>query len=241
MLKEHSFSMYDLEMNNLANSKGEDLLPIIRGMTPAVVDNNSEWKARSLREPSRAFLLGRTIDNETPNLEGVFFNRKVQGGRPNVFLVALEHVKMKPVIVIHRLDASFKAVFARALPQLKEIPEAERLHWNDPVKRLELRNRVLEFVQIPLSLLLARISAEAPRCCGSFARSCSVAELSYTAMLVETARQDPNELQKFISNDENLFGDTMAVQEALLFGASILSKDQHLKRMCAYCGLQCIE
>ena len=63
-------------MNNLANSYGEDLFNVISDMDRVIVDNCAEWKHQSLKEPNKAFILGRTISNEADNLEGVRWTPK---------------------------------------------------------------------------------------------------------------------------------------------------------------------
>lgn len=241
VVTEHSFSIYDLQMRSIGNSKGEDLFSVIRAMEPVVVDSNSEWKARSLAEAHRAFVLGRTIDNETPNLEGVYFNRKVEGGRPNVFTVGLERADWRSAIVIHRLDGHFKSIFRGALPSLSEVSIEEREMWNDPMSRALLRDGLADLLLTwPIKALRAKLRAAAPRCVGNYPLSCETASYAYALMLAETHHRDRTETQKFVNTDENLFGDTCVIQEALLFGAAVLSRDEHVRRMARCCGLRCV-
>jgi len=165
----HSFSIYDLRMNNLTNSKGEDLFKVILGMDRTVVDNHIEWKQRSLRELQKAFIIGRTIANETPNLEGVLFNESVKGGRENVFMFGIEAANKRLVIVIHRLDSHLKAIFRGPLPTLYEINPLEKARWNDPVKREELRNRIVSLLTLPTATIQRKISERTSHCIGEYA------------------------------------------------------------------------
>jgi hypothetical protein len=237
----HSASMYDLKMNNLANFCGEDLLKIILGMERFVVDNNAEWKERSLKEPHRAFIIGRTIDSESHNLEGVFFNQKIRGGRKNVFLFGINSFKGHPLIEIDRMDVHFKSKFSGSLPTLDQITPAEQAQWNDPAKRLQLRDIVAELVRVfPSELLRAKIKEAVPLAFKDYEVSCNVATWAYALLLQEIGHKDKPEVEKFINNHENLFGDTELIQEALLFKAGILSQNtQHVWRMASYCGIQC--
>lgn len=234
-------SIYDFEtMQNLDNSCREDLFGVVSRSDPLIVDNCAEWKNLSLEKPNRAFILGRTVSSEADNLEGVFFNREIIGGRLNVFLLALHRVNHVTVIAIHRLDRGFKSCFAGPLPTLGKMLPDERAQWNDPGKRRMLRDKVLEMVRIfPTELLLAKIKECAPLAFKNYRLSCCVAEWAYALMLQEAASKDKEECQKVTSNHENLFGDTNLVQEAMFFKAGILSKNaQHIRPMTSYCGIK---
>jgi len=237
----HSASTYDLKMNNLVNLCGEDLFKIVLGMERFIVDNNVEWKERSLKESHRAFILGRTVDDESHNLEGVFFNQKIKGGRKNVFLFAVNFFKGRPLIEIDRLDAHFKSKFSGPLPTLDQMTPAERAQSNDPQKRLQLRNLIFEYFRIyPENLLRAKIKEATPLAFKDYEISCSVATWAYALLLKEIGQKDKTEVEKFINNHENLFGDTALIQEALLFNAGILSKNvHHVWKMASYCGIHC--
>jgi hypothetical protein len=240
-LTEHNFSIYNLDMHNIANSKGEDLFHTITSMARVVVDNNAEWKSRSEREPQSAFLLGRTIDNETPNLEGVFSNRKICNGRTNVFLTGIEVAQRQKLIVIHRLDPHFKAVFRGALPNLDQIQSPEKAAWNNPIARADLRDRILfELTRSSDAALTAKIVEQSQHCLRNYNLSCITASWAYGLMLAETFHRDKREVKKFVDNHENLFGDTAVIQEALFYDAAILSHDRHVRTMAAYCGKACL-
>jgi hypothetical protein len=188
-----------------------------------------------------AFILGRTIAEESHNLEGVLFNQKVQGGRRNVFLFSIEFANGRPHIVIHRLDEHLKEIFRDRLPRLDEMTSADRALSNDPDKRLELRDRIRGLRAKPKDELRSRICDQAPHCVGNYALSCRTAELAYALMLAETSHKDAAECRKFEGSDVNLFGDTNVVQEALLFEAQILSSDAHTRLMASYCGMRCLD
>lgn len=227
-------------MRNLGNSSGEDLFNVIARLNPLIVDSRAEWKKLSLAEPNRAFILGRTVSSEADNLEGVFFNCKIAGGRRNVFLLGLEPVNHFTVITIHRLDSDFKSCFAGPLPRLGQMLPSEHDQWNDPRKREVLRDEILEIVRIfPKELLRAKIKESAHLAFKNYPLSCKVAEWAYALLLQETANHDKEECKKFVANDENLFGDTSLIQEALFLSAGILSKNHsHIRPMASYCGIK---
>lgn len=240
-LEKHSFSIYDLGMRNIANSQGEDLFGIIRSMPRVIVDNNAEWKSRSQREVNRAFLIGRTIDNETPNLEGVLFNEKVAGGRENVFLTGIEEARGMNLIVIHRLDPHFKAIFRGPLPRLNQMSPGEKAKWNAPAARADLRERILfEVIRSSDAEMLARIAELSARSYCNYEISYTAASLAYGLMLSNSFHRDKAEIQKFLDNQENLFGDTVVIQEALFYDADILSHDGHVRAMAMYTGRVCL-
>ena len=227
-------------MNNVSNFCGEDLFQVIMGMDRVVIDSCAEWKQRSLREPERAFILGRTIDNEADNLEGVFFNKEIKGGRRNVFLLNATPFNGLAVISIDRLDTHFKAIFRGTLPRLGEMSPTERTKWNDPAKRRHLRDSVAQTVAtLSSEILRARIKATVPQAFKNFVVSCNIAEWAYSLLIQETSHRDKTELTKFNNNHERLFGDTQLIQEALLLKASILSDNIHVQRMASYCGIKC--
>lgn len=227
-------------MNNLANSYGEDLFNVISDMDRVIVDNCAEWKHQSLKEPNKAFILGRTINNEADNLEGVFFNKKVEGRRKNVFLFAARPFNGFPIIEIRRLDSHFKSTIQRPLPALDEMTPEEQAHWNDPTKRLQLRDKIAEIVAIfPSDLLRTKIKESVPLAFKNYPLSCQIAEWAYALMLQEIGDKDKEERGKFLNNDKNLFGDTNLIQEALFFKAGILSKNtQHICPMTSYCDIK---
>jgi len=210
-------------------------------MPRAAVDSNAEWKTRSQREPETSFLLGRTIDNEAPNLEGVFFNRKVSGGRANVFLTGIEEANDRKAIVIHRLDPHFKAVFNGPLPRLDQMQPSEQALWNNPAARTDLRERILfELARASDEELRVRIAEQSRRCFRNYDLSCATAGLAYGLMLAQTSNRDKTEVQKFLDNDENLFGDTIVIQESLFYDADVISYDRHVRAMAAYTGRHCL-
>lgn len=228
-------------MNNLGNTCGEDLFNVISNLDRVIVDNNAEWKERSLKEPNRAFILGRTISSEAHNLEGVFFNEKVKGGRKNVFLFGVAGLNRHTVIEIQRIDIHLKAIFRRPLPTLDETTPAERAQWNDPQKRLQQRDRIEKIVgDFSSESLRQKIKATAPLAFKNYETSWIVAEWAYALLLQETGHKDKREREKFTNNHENLFGDTQMIQEALFFNARILSGNtQHVWRMASYCEIRC--
>ncbi|HLZ16885.1 MAG TPA: hypothetical protein VKQ08_07585 [Cyclobacteriaceae bacterium] len=215
------------------------MFKVILGMDRTIIDNHIEWKQRSQTESQKAFIIGRTIADESPNPEGVFFNEKIKGGRQNVFLFGIEPSNERPVIVIHRLDQHFKALFRGPLPTLDEINQLDMAQWNDPAKRQGLCDRVRHLRALPGKELQQQIKSQTLCCIGNYALSCHTAELAYALMLVETNHKDPIEMQKFTDNHQNLFGDANVIRDALFFGATILSKDKHIRKMAAYCHIRC--
>lgn len=236
----HSCSIYDLNMNNLANSCGEDLFNLISGMDRVIVDNGAEWKQQSLKEPNKAFILGRTVSSEKHNLEGEFFNKKVKGGRKNVFLFAVKSINGLPIFRIHRLDSHFKSTISKPLPTFSEMTPAEEAQWNDPVKRLQLRDDIAETVtNFPSDLLQAKIKESVSPAFKNYQLSYRVAGWAYALLLQGISSKENKEWQKFLNNDKNLFGDTALIQEALFFRAGVLSKNsQHLRPMTSYCEIK---
>jgi len=234
---EHANSVYDLDMNCL--SQGEDLFKTIQGMERVIVDNNAEWKKRSLAEPHRAFILGQAIDNEKSDLEGEFFNEEIREGRNNVYLLGLDFRNEPGKILIDRLDSQFRAFFKSPLPRLFE----EVTTWNDPDKRLKLRDRIAKLTSFfTEKQMQERINEQLPRCVGNFVLSCCTAEFTYALLLVNIYHKDSSEREKFIQNHKNLFGDTSMIRDALFFDAQILSDDEkHVHKMASYCQICCLK
>src|SRR5438552_1814211 len=105
---QHSCSLYTLEGAHWLNPvEREDLLAVLLARERYMVDTNSNWKSESAKPENRekAFIIGRTVTDEQPNLKGLLFGSTVNIENNNLFIIAPEEINGKPFIQIERLDS----------------------------------------------------------------------------------------------------------------------------------------
>jgi len=254
----HSFSLYSLTGEMVSHPFcRKDLFGVITGMERYVVDNSSDWKKES-RQPqnaSKAFIVGRTVSDETENLKSVFHSDKVDVSNNNIFSFGLNNMLYgKTLVWIERVDKAFLSVIDAEKLQEETKPFAERTderftEWRkerfagiERTKRkifgiLDVDDIVKLAPRSELSELEMRLTdyirTNSARCFRHWINSAMVAECCYALLLIQD-RQIRNEFAK--PDYLNVLGDTMLVHNALFFRAKIFSGDFAPKKMASYIG-----
>ena len=254
----HSASHCTLDGQLWANPfQDENLFAVVAGMERYIVDQHANWMAESKEEKNKnvAFIIGTTIDTETPDLKGLFFSSKIDVTHNNIFLLGIKKLNNQPFVVLSRFDRYFRLCFDLKKLEEESQPYKERI---DP--RFKNRQQattaaiameksaVLTILGIDAIANLAPrkalanqekqrlefIKFAAPLSRNHWNLSAEVARRCYSLLLVQK-RKIRNEFDD--PNNPNLFGDTALVQNALFLRASILSDDYAAKTMLGYTGL----
>ena len=222
-----------------------------------VVDNNSDWKKESKQPQNagKAFIVGRTISDETENLKSIFHSDKVDVSNDNIFSFGLNDMLYgKTLVWIERVDKAFLSVIDAEKLRAETKPFAQRTDGEFEDWRKErfagierTKRKILEILDVDdiaglaprselseLELSLTDyIRTNSARCVRHWINSGMVAECCYALLLIQD-RQIRNEFAK--PDYLNVLGDAMLVHNALFFQAKIFSKDFAPKKMASYIG-----
>lgn len=256
----HSFTYCDFDGRLVPHRlQSENLFEVIHGMKRFIVDSNASWRAEAAKPKNKdvAFILGRTLNDETDNLKSLFFSEKVNLSNNNLFLFGIDDLMGPKLVKLQRLDEPFSLVLDMEGMEEESKP---RQHRTDPVFKArrvrqlasieEAKREILRLLKVksieelPKKNALASLQAElqnfitgaAPLCHLHWGNSIEVACHCY-ALLVIQDRQIRNEFAKSASDYPNVLGDTALVQNALFLRAGILSDDFAPKKMTSYIGL----
>lgn len=225
-----------------------------------VVDNNIAWPKFSAASENAnvAFILGTTVDKEASPLwgmlEDVHKNPKI---RNNVFMFGMKSPTRDdvlaghrtPLLVISRLDES--ATKLRDMERLRKFdkPNGDKAKWDTSESIADEKQRVLTLLGVDRIVPTQRIPSwqtkdqklrlsierDRSKCFGRFWESNDVARYAYARLLIGS-RKARNEFVE--PAYPNVFGDRDVIQNALFFNADVLCKDEAVKTMARYCGIQ---
>jgi hypothetical protein len=259
----HAFSCYTLEGKHLPHPhEKENLLAVLVQQERYVVDGNSNWKEESKNPVHRnkAFVIGRTLWDEEYNLKGIYFSRKVDITNNNLFTLGIidganGHEKL---MQIERIDAAYRSIFDEASLTEESKPKEKRTAPKFIERERERMEQIIEQKKVMLLILgikdilqaenetliapkrkqLAEIIKKAvPSCLANYGVAVETARFCYALLL--TNRKDIR--QEFSDQAyRNVFGDMLALLDALFLGANILSGDTALGEMAGYAGIKCV-
>ncbi|HTD68686.1 MAG TPA: hypothetical protein VK846_19360 [Candidatus Limnocylindria bacterium] len=248
--REHAVTWLFVDGTELMSTQGNLHAKILSMKDRFLVDTNAEWFDTSHQHPETAFLLGTTVDKEISRLESIFANSRGTKVRPNVFLFGVKTEWLEgqrvPLLRIDRLDSMLGQLLD--LNSLREF-DALRLAGLGP--DLDIVNRKKAILRIlgvdHLSLLPSKnhcrakdealkqqVHAGLGQCTGRFRKCVELSEDAYARLLIaeQSARH------AFLDEGRvNTFGDTNLIQNALFFGAGVLSTDSDVRFMASVCRL----
>jgi hypothetical protein len=262
--KEHSFSISTLEGAIIfCNPPAENLFEIVLSRKRYIVDRNTNesWQTTAAKSANqdKAFILGKTMSDEEYNIKSLFFGKKVQKEKGNLFVLGMADWEDCNAICLERIDEYFRSVFD---PQSLKSVSSEGGRGADErfLKWERNRREIIEHERQAILLLLgvkavselglpaalackmsslaSFIRNNARQCLGNWRLSGYVARHCYAMLLAENFPQIRCEFAE--ADYLNVFGDTLIVHNALFMEAGILSNDGALKRMAGFCGLECV-
>lgn len=254
----HSASHCALDGQLWANPfQDENLFAVVAGMERYIVDQHANWMAESKEEKNKnvAFIIGKTVDTETPHLKGLFFSSKIDVTHNNIFLLGIKKLNNQPFVVLSRFDRYFRLCFDLKKLEEESQPCKERIDPRFKNRQQATTDAIAMEKSAILTILgvdamanlpprkalahqekqlLELIKEAAPLSRHHWNRAAKVARHCYSLLLL----QDREVRHDFDRPDKpNLFGDAALVQNALFLRASILSDDYAAKRMLGYTGL----
>lgn len=254
---QHSVSFYTLYGICVTHPiSRENLFHIVTSMERYIVDSHASWQAESKKpqNQNKAFIIGRTISDETENLKALFFGDKVDTSNNNIFNLGVTSVNNEPLVTLERLDAHFQSVFDCQKLEEESKPQAKRTDTAFLQRRKKrLENVELEKKQILKVLEVSDIAQLAPRaelnqsetgltayirenrsrCFGHWLNSMEVARCCYALLLIQS-RKIRNEFA--LPDYWNVFHDTILIHNALFLKAKIFSGDFAPNKMASYIG-----
>ena len=260
LMRKHEFSLYGLNGEHYSHvDEKEDLLSMLLRVERYVVDSNVDWQVEAAKpeNQNKAFIIPRTVTDEAWNIQAALFGPKVKVENKNLFLFGPEKTRNDPVFVIHRLE-TYKLILEDGGLAEESKPTEERHSDLRFIEQLQKRRDNVKIEQQAILVLLgvsdigylpARneltekiaqfsvvIERDVPLCLGNFGRGIHVARLCYARSLMEQRSMRT----EFAKQGVNVMNDTFSLQNALFFGAGIMTKDANLRRMADYAGLPLI-
>jgi hypothetical protein len=233
-----------------------------------VVDSNiGEWKEWSAhpKNQNTAFILGTTVTKEAQSLRRLFLDRHDSPiVRNNVFFFAWNEPtpddvrigERKPFLRIFALDeACAKITDFDGMARFDSLDKKSRRRETDASGSIgDEKQRILQELNISsvseldqpkdwtskISELHAKIETARLKCYSRFWESNDAARYAYALLLLAPQRLAKKTRKEFCdAKNANVLGDEHLVQNALFFGAEILSQDNAVHFMAKACGIGC--
>jgi hypothetical protein len=259
----HSLSFYNFNGEHMQPSFGkENLLDLLMKRERFVCDSNSAWKdeAGNIGNKSKAFVIGHTVLDESEDVHGNLFGKKVKFTNENIFFFTIvPYQGVTGCLAIERYDVQFLKRFD---PDALKRVSRDRVQKSD-VKYLESERQLMDQVRSEKENMLSflemtdiahlppieaterqkagiveYVRSIGPKCCGDFRLSMNIAGLCYTALLLERDEVGKKTRNEFSDvNRRNVLGDVLLFRDALWLRARILSNDAAVRRMAEYIGI----
>lgn len=224
-----------------------------------IVDNHIPWDQYAPRKDcaNTAFILGTSALNEKSQLISIY---EQPGGKRrshhNVFLFHAGEMEsdrrgrlLKGELVVDRLDENAISVLDRKKVltfgdnQILKNARDEDPEEIERVRRTIRTELVLQLTQRggltpTVASLRSQIQQSVGACRGDYRRSIEVARLCYARLLSSNANAIKNYRNK---GSLNGFLDAGIIKDALFFEAKILTRDDGVKSMAKYCGIETVK
>jgi hypothetical protein len=223
---------YDIETNERLPYGTEDLFHVISRMERRFVwDVNSPLPSKL--DGKHALIVGQTFDHE----DNFWLRPEVKAGSESIFAFGVTELFCRRCLHIQRLRRN---VVAALYKRRKSIPDA-LAHYSARSRLAEVSVIIQSYVW-GKDRLTKEIADLQPYCAGSYHISLLLARRCAALLLHEDAPKlklkVSEEWRKLFENHPNVLGDTQLIQNALYFGAEVLTKDEGAKQMARYCGLK---
>ena len=230
-----------------------------------VVDSNSRWKeeASKVENRNKAFIVGETVTDESDDLKGNLFGKKVDASNNNLFHFGMvAEGPRPPYLQIDRHDEFYPLIFDKQRLRMESQPREKRTdaeffeRERDHMQKVEGAKQVilgklglavvLQAELLPLNELRQKVKAQivelirsqAPSCVSRYMPAAEIAMLCYAALLLEEDEIGTKTRNEFHdATRRNVLGDTRLIQNALWFNARILSSDGAVTRMAEYIAM----
>ena len=258
-----SISFHTFTGEHLKSSPSqENLFGFLSGRDRFLCDSNSTWKSEVVKpeNQSKAFILGHTVLDETDDVQGNIFGKKVDCNFGNIFVFTLPTCPPGVLLLaIERYNSEFQKRFD---PNQIKLASMERVKKTDPkyqqaeaeliekvrtekqniLSVLKLTNLAdlppIEVAQQKQKDLIKYIRIEGRKCFSDYRTSMNIAGLCHAALLLEQDEIGVKMRKEFNDPDRrNVFGDVLLLRDALWFNARILSNDRAIMRMAEYLSL----
>jgi hypothetical protein len=259
----HSFTYYtpygELVPHPLSQ---ENLFETIKEKECYMIDCNCPWieTAADIKNADKNFIIGKTIADETPDLKALLLSKAIKTERNNLFLLHVLHLDFGMVICLERFDDGYLPTMdleilktissekGRATDPQHLAWEASHLAGIDTERKFildGLRVKRIEDLGPPETLgniimrLRQFIDTHLNRCPLNWEDSGCIASVCHTLALAEDYR---DVRKKFAdTQNRNVLGDTLILQNALFLSIKIYTRDKGLQGMAGYCGVKCVE
>lgn len=260
MKAKRDWAAHDLGVMNLFGvpvaGTSKNLFQEILGMEARyLIDTNIPWERYSAMPHylNSAFVMGPTIAREKSRT-AIFENSNGIKVRNNVFIFSLWPPKEGGLVMrlaIERLDGHTLAIRKRDELRRWDDPNYRIEEYNPPEARQQEKMSILEKLGMTQMSELKEtkrmhqaadnlknsLKQKAKDSFRDFRKCIDVAERAYGILLADS-QSALNEFRQSDPHDRNVFGDTEVIQNALFFGATVLSTNhKHVGKMAEYCGL----
>ena len=255
---EHGYAVFsfDAQLNVCAtnSSHHEDLVALLMKSKSYVVDSPISWKkiAALKHNKDTFFIIGRTVLDEDNDI-GHLFKEEMLTSR-NLLVMSPYRSEDGFEIYLHRLDKILPLIFSE--DSLKEVKEKTGKFQEWVTKReadIDIeKQEILQLLKIKdISELKKRKPADnlaivkeladyihqhSHLCWFRFGLSAFVARHCYAFLLASKFPKIRNEFK--MPDYINVFGDTGVLQNALFFGAGLLTRDLALRQMADEAGVE---
>lgn len=242
----------------------EDLLEHLLRHERFVCDSNSSWKREADKSGNhcKMFILGHTVLDETDDVYGNIFGRRVNCANNNIYFftnspcqsgtcyLAIE--RYTPQSLLKHDPAKLKQVSRKRinksdtqyLTSESDLMAQVRNEKGNILSLLKVRGIDLdnppseEIIESVKTELIQYVRSVSPKAFKDFRHCMNIAGLCYAALLLERDENGKKTRNEFNSpNRRNLWGDVLLLRDALWFKARILSNDGAVKRMAEYLAL----
>ena len=258
--RKHHFTVLDFDRHVSFDPETScNLFDEIQKKERFIIDRNAAWQpmVANPKNAGKAFILGKTMFDESENLEVLLFGSKTNNENGNLFTLGIQEHDGKYAIHLHRIDKHYRLTLEEhSLSEFSNSKNARigRLEYDK--KRMEdsefEKRQVLVLLgvksiqELPepkqcaekIEWLLGKIEPFLGHCSRDWIMSAVVSRLSIALLLVEKLKVRTDFAK---SEKVNFFGDTMILHNALFLDAKIITEDRMLRRMARLLEVECVK